>query len=311
VQLELEVVCELRLCAPTQPGRALHLSAASGLVKAGARLYVVADDELHLGVFPAAGASPGTLIRMFEGELPHAPQARKQRKPDIEALLMLPPFGRCHDGALFALGSGSKQHRCRGVLLPLEGDAVNVATLRELDLSQWFASLSGPLEITGLNIEGAVLCPGRFVLMHRGNRSDRGNYLISFELPEVLESIACHDTLPAVPIRGIQRYDLGMLAGVPLCFTDGVGLADGRLLFAAVAEDTADSYLDGPCRGAVIGVIGSDGQLEGLYPLQQNHKVEGVHAELVGSQVQLWLVTDADDPQIPAKLLHGVLPSCR
>src|SRR5262245_52390116 len=63
-----------------------HLSAASGLACAGSTIYVVADDELHLGVFDAAGHAPGHLLRLFEGELPMAKAARKRQKPDLEAI---------------------------------------------------------------------------------------------------------------------------------------------------------------------------------------------------------------------------------
>jgi hypothetical protein len=308
--VQLEVLGELRLLTSPQPGRPLHLSAASGLVKLDTRLYVVADDELHLGVFPSTGRSPGTLIRLLEGELPDSPDARKRRKPDLEALVLLPPFARCPRGALFALGSGSKQQRRAGVLLPLDprtnAPAANPASVQVLDLSGWLASLSEA--IAGLNIEGAAVCADRFVLMHRGNKSGHDNCLISFRLDELLATLERGDAVSRLPILGIERYALGEVGEVPLCFTDGAALPDGRLVFAAVAEDTADSYLDGPCRGAALGVIGSDGRLEALHPLEQGHKVEGVHAERVGSQVQLWLVTDADDAQIAAKLLHGVLP---
>jgi hypothetical protein len=310
--VQLEVLGELRLLAPPQPGRPLHLSAASGLVKVDTLLYVVADDELHLGVFPAAGNSPGTLIRMLDGELPDSADARKKLKPDFEALVSLPAFARYPHGALLALGSGSKPLRCRAVLLPLDARGVNVASLRVLDFSDWFVGVGAAIaegNITRLNIEGAVVCGERLVLMHRGNKGDPANCLISFALHEVLASMERGEPVSKVPILGIERYDLGEREGVPLCFTDGAALSDGRLVFAAVAEDTADSYLDGPCRGAALGVIGSDGRLEALYPLEQSHKIEGVHAELAGSQVKLWLVTDADDAQIAAKLLRGVLPS--
>jgi hypothetical protein len=36
---------------------------------------------------------------------------------------------------------------------------------------------------------------------------------------------------------GIDRYDLGHLDGVPLCFTDAAALPDGGMVFSAVAED--------------------------------------------------------------------------
>jgi hypothetical protein len=54
-----------------------HLSAASGLALVGASFYVVADDELHLGVFPASGNAPGRLMRLFPGALPAEKACRR------------------------------------------------------------------------------------------------------------------------------------------------------------------------------------------------------------------------------------------
>ena len=81
--ISLAKVRELDLSAPTSAGRPAHLSAASGLVRAGRFLYVVADDELHLGVFHAAETTPGHLVRLFPGELPATAAERKARKPDL------------------------------------------------------------------------------------------------------------------------------------------------------------------------------------------------------------------------------------
>ena len=69
-----------------------HLSAASGLVCAHGRAYVVADDEHHLAVFRDL-RSPGTLHRIRAGDLPDKTKARKRRKPDLETLLSLPALG--------------------------------------------------------------------------------------------------------------------------------------------------------------------------------------------------------------------------
>ena len=49
--LSLQRLRELDLEAPSEPGRPAFVSAASGLVCVGNYLYVVADDELSLGVF--------------------------------------------------------------------------------------------------------------------------------------------------------------------------------------------------------------------------------------------------------------------
>jgi len=95
---------------------------------------------------------------------------------------------------------------------------------------------------------------------------------------------------------------------VPLCFTDGTALDDGRIVFCAVAEDTSDSYCDGPCLAAAIGVIGVDGKISAVHYLDELYKVEGIHAESTAGHIKLWLVTDADDIRVPAVLLSGELP---
>ena len=88
-------------------GRPLHLSAASGLVCLHSFIYVVSDDELHLGVFGRADQKPGHLIRLFDGALAESKSDRKKQKPDLEALTLLPAHENYHHGALLALGSGS------------------------------------------------------------------------------------------------------------------------------------------------------------------------------------------------------------
>ena len=95
--ITLTKVRQLDLSAAT-PGRPLHLSAASGLVCLNSLNYVVADDELHLGVFGANSSEPGHLIRLFEGELPVCKVARKKQKADFEALTLLPSYGDYHMG---------------------------------------------------------------------------------------------------------------------------------------------------------------------------------------------------------------------
>lgn len=102
--------------ADTGVGR-LHLSAASGLVCLDSIICVIADDELHLGVFSLTSGKPGHLIRLFDGVLPQAKAARKRQKPDLEALARLPTFREFPHGALLAFGSGSRPNRRRGFCL--------------------------------------------------------------------------------------------------------------------------------------------------------------------------------------------------
>ena len=303
--VHLETLRELRLAAPPQPGRPAHLSAASGLVRVASMLYVVVDDELQLGVFPMQSDNPGHLIRMIDGELPASSAERKQLKPDFEALTRLDPFDRYAHGALLALGSGGRKHRRRIVLLALDEHGAIAGSPRVIDAASMFERLSS--EVDDLNIEGAVVSGDRLMLIHRGNRSHPDNAVIGVSLGAVLKSIARDDSLASCPILSVLRYDLGTVQGIPLSFTDGAALPDSELVFSAVAEDTSDNYSDGPCVAAAIGVIGTDGKVQMLDYIDRACKVEGIHAEYGGAGVRLWLVTDADDANIPAKLLTGEL----
>ena len=65
--ITLTKVRELNLSAAASAGRPLHLSAASGLVCLNSFIYVVADDELHLGVFRSTDNNPGLSGRPFRG----------------------------------------------------------------------------------------------------------------------------------------------------------------------------------------------------------------------------------------------------
>jgi hypothetical protein len=159
--LPVKKLRELTLAGATAAGRAQYLSAASGLVRSGGELYVVADDEQYLARFGATGARPGRLLRLFEGALPEAPRARKKRKADLEILLRLPAMTGCRHGALLALGSGSKKRRRRGALLPLDAmGKVRGARVRPVDAAPLYARLAR--EFDELNLEGGWVHRGPY-----------------------------------------------------------------------------------------------------------------------------------------------------
>jgi hypothetical protein len=279
------------------------VSAASGLVKAGRYFYVVADDELQLALFDCDGDTPGTLVRLFEGDLPLAKRERKASKPDFEALCRLAPFANHTAGALLALGSGSRKRRREAALLPLTDSAVDGSAVRRLDASQLFDAMANVVD--DVNVEGAVVVNDRLVLMHRGNARHPTCALVSFDLQQLLKSIDDDDRLGRVHIDSVRHYDLGKIDDVPLTFTDGSVLMDRAIVFSAVAEQTDDSYADGPCRGAALGEIGPDGNLRHIEYLEERYKIEGIYAEPHGRDYRLWAVTDADDVGVPASLLTG------
>ena len=282
-----------------------HVSAASGLACAGSSLYVVADDELHLGVFDAAGDAPGRLLRLFDGELPADKAARKKQKPDLEAIVELPPFGDFGDGALLALGSGSKRNRRRGTLLRLDELGAITGAPRVVDVSQLFEELDR--HCPALNIEGAAAIGDELRLLQRANKKHPRNAIVRYSLPAILAALARGGAIGAIAPAAIDTVDLGDIDGVPFSFTDGASLPDGGMVFTAVAEDTEDTYNDGACLGAAIGVAARDGTLRFLDQLDECHKVEGVAARVDNNVIRLLLVTDADDPAIPASLYSATL----
>lgn len=290
--LDVEVVRTLSLGSG-------HLSAASGLVCVGQRMFVVADDEHQFGMFDPTGA--GSLHRLFDGELPAEPQARKAAKPDLEALVQLPAFGSHPHGALLALGSGSRPQRHRAALLVLAVDGLP-GPAREIDLSALYAPLHARHE--QLNIEGGFVSAGRLHLLQRGHAGDPVNVVIGFDWPAV-QSWLGGGTAPA-PVSS-TRYELGDIDGVPLCFTDGAALAEGGWVFCAAAEATADNYADGPCRGSAVGVVAADGRLVTVLQLSLRCKAEGIAATVENGVLRLLMVTDPDARDEPALLLSARL----
>lgn len=291
---------ELRVDPAIHPRGQTHLSAASALVQAGPWLYLVADDEHHLGMLEASGdpSLPVELKRLVGGDLPHDKGLRKKHKPDLEALVFLEKSGRPASRALLALGSGSRPNRERGFLLELDGDHRPVGDARAIDLSALYRPLRKVFP--DLNIEGAFATGDQFRLLQRANKGDARNACISYPLADLQEWLAQQRSAPPQPL-GIMPYTLGEVAGVPLGFTDAAGLAGGGWIFSAVAEDTGDSYLDGACAGSAIGWVDADGVLQRMETLAGAPKVEGIAVLADG---RILMVTDADDPQAASSLLQ-------
>jgi hypothetical protein len=293
---------ELHVPAAAHPRGQPHLSAASGLVRAGRWLYVVADDEHHIAaVDTEAPSAPVELLRLLEGDLPAGKQERKRRKPDLECLALLPPHAGCAHGALLALGSGSTPLRERGFVLPLRDGGAYAGTPRVLNLSALYAPLR--TQFADLNIEGAFVAGDALHLLQRANVGQAVNASLRYPLPQWLAWI---QGSAQVPVPAIQSLHLGDVDGVPLGLTDGCGLGDGSWLFSAVAEDTQDSYRDGACAAAAIGHVTVAGELTGLQLLAGGPKVEGIALSAAGD---LLMVTDADDPAVASQLLTLTLPA--
>lgn len=297
--IQLTDLKSLLLAQAPQPGRHPHLSAASGLVQVGPWLYVVADDEMQLGQFPLAGNDHGQLHRCFPGVLPLDYEARKAEKPDVEVLTLLPNFTHTHHSTLLALGSGSKKHRNRSALIPLDasGNIAGPTTILEQEFFYDFLKQ----EIGKLNIEGAAIVEDKLLLFQRGNKKNKLNASIQLSLADFYRVLA-QPHKKYQPRIHITPYDLGQIDQVPLCFTDATSLANGNIVFTASAENTSDAYMDGACMGSAIGLLDASGELVLLEPIDKKIKLEGVAASQRDKNLELLLVTDADDAEHPAQL---------
>ncbi len=300
--MQLTELKSLMLTQGTHADRPPHLSAASGLVQVGLWLYVVADDELHIGQFLRDGNSPGQLHRCFEGELPLDTEERKAAKPDIEVLTQLPRFST--HPTLLALGSGSKKNRNRSTLITLDSHGNIHGKPMLLALEKFYDFLKE--EIGKLNIEGAAAVEDSMYLFQRGNKKNKLNASIRLSLADFYKVLRSPDKKFAPHIH-ITPYDLGYIDEVPLCFTDATPLDNGDIIFTASAENTSDSYLDGQCMGSAIGVISRVGDLVLLEPIDKTVKLEGIEAKRLGHNVELLMVTDADDAAQPAQLYSASL----
>ena len=267
--------------------RTLDVSAASGLVLRDGLFHVVADDENALFVFGPEGAT--RRVALLRGDLPLEHAIRKAHKPDFEILVDLPGHG------LLAMGSGSRSTRERAVLVDRR------ERIAEIDTSPLCATLRGTF--AKLNLEGAALVGDEFVLLQRGNRGDGRNALVFIAMEDVHDALASK-RLAVTRRPRIVDLELGAQGEVPWSCTDLTRIGDGDLLACAVLEDTCDAYQDGPCLGSALVRLSPDGALRWHRRLDTEGKVEGVAVEGDG----VWLVTDADDRAIPARLLRASLP---
>lgn len=304
--LPLRQLRTLTLPSPLAAGRPPFLSAASGLVWARDRFFVVADDELQLGVFSSDMQAPGATLPLLAGALPPDKTERKRVKPDFETLACLPPTAALPHGALLALGSGSRANRALGVLWTFADASGMQGSPLAFDCTPLYGALEREFGI--VNIEGCVVQRDQLLLLQRGNKKDGVNAIVHVDL-QVFASDVDSGAIAANALIDIARCELGAADGVALGFTDAACLPDGELLALAVAEDTDDPYADGAALASYLCRFDRANRLRALQRLQAPAKTEGIALwARPGADTELAFVTDADDPAIPSLLLAAKLP---
>lgn len=303
--LPVRKIRDLTLEAAQGDEHSANVSAASALVHLGSTLFVIADDEKQLSIFPDEARTPGYQIQILSGKVPGSDEERAKTKPDLESLEVLPPWDGSPWGSLISLASGTK-HRDRAVLIPLGPDQMPTGDSHELDVSPLYDELRS--KIDGFNIEGCAVRGDTLHLFQRGNSEGSKNARIDLSIAAVQEAVA--ESRPIVPqhVIGIANYDLGQLQGVKLCFSDASPLSDGRLVFTCSAETSGGGGDDGRIAGSAIGMMERDGKVSMVEPVDLEVKIEGMTAMMVDDAIRVLLVTDGDDPTSPSPLMEAMLP---
>ncbi len=290
---------------------------------------------------------PGVAVRIIPEVLPLDPHKRSEVKADFEALTIIKrehiealpasktrteAFRRFPNGLLLIAGSGGVSRRgvrrSIGVTYLLDEKGHIVGLPSKISLEGLHEFLEKRVIAGKLNIEGVCVHGHQLILAQRGNSlDDQGqpapNMLIRLTLAEVLGSLYSDLQINQCELEEVRSYDIGYAKlkkngqsfDVKLDFTDidsVTGDPHDRLVFTAAAEATGDPIIDGQIAGSVVGVIGSGGNLQQVIPLENSAiKVEGVDARYnpaIGS-IDLLLVSDADDPEIPAPLMAARIPA--
>ena len=308
----------LRYTAGADPAldRPAHVRAASSLVRVGAQMLAIQDDAHFVAVI-----DPDTWeVRAIT--LPAGPDGKRQfddlrgtkaLKLDLEACVVVP---EASGALLIAFGSGSTPQRER--ILVMRDVMTDEPAMRLVEATALYAALRAPAFAgSELNLEGAVLLPSgqALRLFQRGNGAPRGalqpvDATCDIAWPALAAYLADPSGVPPPPLEAITRYDLGLLNGARLTFTDATPCPNG-ILYSASAERSPNAVEDGPVVGSAIGLLPSVGtpryapivDLDGeLLPL----KIEGLLLDDRDPGL-VFLVADADDPLAPSELLTARL----
>lgn len=284
--------------------RSPFVAAASGIVHLGETLFVIADDERQLNVFPSLGRQPGYQLQILEGEVPDSDEERAKKKPDLESVAILPPSEHFEHGALISLGSGTKK-RDIGAVVVLGPDGLPTGEAKRIDMSDLYDALRERIE--KFNAEGAAVRGDVFHLFQRGADAGAPNGRIDISLDAFTEAVVQGRGPGIDDVGGITEFDLGRLRGVPLGFSDASPLEDGRLVFTCSAEASGPGD-DGAVLGSALGIVDAGDDVTFLEPVDLEVKIEGMTALSADDGISVLLVTDGDDPDDPSPLLEARLP---
>jgi hypothetical protein len=302
-ELALREIRQLDLEKAPDADTPAWIASASGVARRGDFVYVIGDELLEIGVFGLATGRPGRLRKVFEGSLPSDEGARKDVKPDLEALTTLPPVADEPQGGLIGLGSGSGEGRDRAFYWSFAVDGSLRGEPRTIRLTPVYDALRE--ELGGqINIEGAAVFDDSICLFHRGNQGEVPNAVAEFGLGDLSRTLAEDLVVDPGELRAVRTYELGEIEGTPVCFSDATTLTGGLVCFTGSAEDEESGAIE----GSVVGTIDAEGRVRRLRTIDRRWKVEGVDATVDTGVVSFLFVCDQDDPGAPSPLLSATMP---
>ncbi len=293
-----------------------HVRAGSAVSWLGDRLAVVQDDARIIALVDSAGPRVDALllpagedgVRVYDEGL-----GNKALKLDLEAVFT-------SNGTLYAFGSGSSPKRESVVIVgPDDADPTDWS-IHIIKAHSLYAALRADTFFSGseLNIEGAAIFGETVRFFQRGNGAPSGglqpvNATCDISVDAILRYLEDPSGLDPPAITNVRQYDLGQLSGVRLTFSDATVLGDG-FIFLASAENSPDALRDGPVTGVVFGLLPAephDPSPRWAQLVMENGeaftgKAEGICLDPTNPG-RAFIVTDRDDPTIPAEMCTVVL----
>jgi len=231
-------------------------------------LYVAGDDSPWLHVQTVDGAQANQLSLVPElAEVPLTHRIPKPEKHDLEAGCVLPEGMAGPGAALLLLGSGSTDLRCVGCLVHLKADGTPEDEVEWLDnIAPLYDAINEgrePGSPDSLNLEGLCLYNGDLLLFNRALKSSRSLVTILRATTVVdlgREMLDEEEEMQEVYEQFLQLPTVnGLVYGVT-----GATIGPDGLYLTACAEDTGNSYDDGPVLGSQLGFLPFDA--EGYLP---------------------------------------------
>jgi hypothetical protein len=272
--------------------------AASAIAPYGDGWLVGQDDATHACWWRDGVGTPVRVVPAVDGhEVFSEVTGTKKLKPDLEAAVAV-------DGGVLMLGSGSTPARMRAAFLAL-GDEPVVG-----DLSDLYARVAASLAVApdALNLEGACVVGDVLRWFQRGlPAAGVPTASVDVDLRGLLDAVTGAGHGAGVRFGEVRHYALATPGGLALAVTDAVALPDGRILVSAAAEDSPNTYDDGPVLGSALALLDGD-VAEAVVTLPEPDgriaKVEGL--AMLGWDAhggRLLATVDADDPEVPSAVL--------